>query len=439
MNSKQILDFIKHPAKLQKSEAEELQRVTEEYPYSGLLHALYLKALKNQNNYLYPKQLKRTAITVPDRKILYYWTEGEHVAELEETLDKPTLVFKAEEKKAPDTPKVEATPAKEETSIIEKTPAAPVTPQVVSKPKEPVKAAETTKTKDIDLAGLPASVRETVLRARRIREQIGKKYDDENAEPKPESSGLKQEAIPEQEEVSIAESPKVEEPSEPLEVAVTPEPTQAPEPEKIEEPTEEEQEPILEVEFTQVVEEKVTEEEPEPIPESQPERPEVEMHSFLDWLSGAESDEQFSEKSEIETNFELETEPDIQSEKEELASEDVLREQESLDAEEQTGPIDTEEKPSTEQVKEMYDTFMESRPKTKLSFRAEGKPVDAASLGTSPYSQYITETLAQIYVKQKLYDRALNAYEILRLKYPEKSGFFAGRIAEIKQILNENN
>ncbi len=82
---------------------------------------------------------------------------------------------------------------------------------------------------------------------------------------------------------------------------------------------------------------------------------------------------------------------------------------------------------------------MESRPKPRLSFKAEDKPVDTASLGTSDYSHYITETLAQIYIQQKLYDRALNAYEILRLKYPEKSSFFAARISEIKQILNEND
>ncbi len=94
MNSKQVIEFIENPGRLQKAEAEELQRVTEEYPYSGVLQALYLKALKNQNNYLYPKQLKRTAIAVPDRKLLYHWAEGE-VAIPEE--DTPRIVFKVEE------------------------------------------------------------------------------------------------------------------------------------------------------------------------------------------------------------------------------------------------------------------------------------------------------------------------------------------------------
>ena len=47
-----------------------------------------------------------------------------------------------------------------------------------------------------------------------------------------------------------------------------------------------------------------------------------------------------------------------------------------------------------------------------------------------------TETLAEIYVEQGHYQRAIQAYEILCLKYPKKSGFFANRIEEIKNKLN---
>ena len=47
-----------------------------------------------------------------------------------------------------------------------------------------------------------------------------------------------------------------------------------------------------------------------------------------------------------------------------------------------------------------------------------------------------TETLAEIYVEQGHYQRAIQAYRILCLKYPKKSGFFADRIKEIKNKLN---
>ena len=43
-----------------------------------------------------------------------------------------------------------------------------------------------------------------------------------------------------------------------------------------------------------------------------------------------------------------------------------------------------------------------------------------------------TETLAKIYVEQEHYKRAIQTYEILCLKYPKKSGFFADQIQKIK-------
>ena len=44
-----------------------------------------------------------------------------------------------------------------------------------------------------------------------------------------------------------------------------------------------------------------------------------------------------------------------------------------------------------------------------------------------------TETLAKIYAEQGHYERAIQAYKILCLKYPKKSGFFADQIDFLKQ------
>jgi len=50
--------------------------------------------------------------------------------------------------------------------------------------------------------------------------------------------------------------------------------------------------------------------------------------------------------------------------------------------------------------------------------------------------EIITETLAMIYFQQKKYDKALDAFRKLSLKYPEKSIYFATRIEEIEKLKN---
>ena len=50
--------------------------------------------------------------------------------------------------------------------------------------------------------------------------------------------------------------------------------------------------------------------------------------------------------------------------------------------------------------------------------------------------EFVTETLAMIYLQQKKYGKALHAFEKLSLKYPEKSVYFASRIKEIEELRN---
>ena len=51
-------------------------------------------------------------------------------------------------------------------------------------------------------------------------------------------------------------------------------------------------------------------------------------------------------------------------------------------------------------------------------------------------SHLMTETLAQLYVEQKLYTKAIQAYKILQEKHPEKTEEFEERIEEIKKSRN---
>jgi len=51
-----------------------------------------------------------------------------------------------------------------------------------------------------------------------------------------------------------------------------------------------------------------------------------------------------------------------------------------------------------------------------------------------PSSSLMTETLARVYMEQKRYDKAIQAFKILILNNPEKSTFFADQIQEIERL-----
>ncbi len=94
------------------------------------------------------------------------------------------------------------------------------------------------------------------------------------------------------------------------------------------------------------------------------------------------------------------------------------------------------EEESKKKKLELIDKFIENKPKITPIAKNATAPVIEPITEDTPY--LMTETLARVYLEQKKYSKAIQAYEILILKYPEKSSFFADRISDIK-ILQENN
>ncbi len=60
--------------------------------------------------------------------------------------------------------------------------------------------------------------------------------------------------------------------------------------------------------------------------------------------------------------------------------------------------------------------------------------IDSAVKQEFNSEELMTETLAKVLVKQKKYKKAISAYKILSLKYPEKNVFFTWQIQEIKKL-----
>lgn len=87
---------------------------------------------------------------------------------------------------------------------------------------------------------------------------------------------------------------------------------------------------------------------------------------------------------------------------------------------------------------DLIDKFIETSP--KISPLKQGAITTINHEPNKDDNSYLmTETLARVYLEQKKYQRAIQAYEILILKYPEKSSFFADRIADIKVLQQNNN
>ncbi|WP_339687668.1 hypothetical protein [uncultured Nonlabens sp.] len=78
------------------------------------------------------------------------------------------------------------------------------------------------------------------------------------------------------------------------------------------------------------------------------------------------------------------------------------------------------------------DQFLAEKPKIKPR-KSSSNPVNITNHYQDP-SQFMTETLAKVYLAQKNYSKALKAYEVLVLQHPEKSAFFADQIQEIKNL-----
>ena len=75
MNAKKLKEYFEDPSSIDADALIALKQAVQDFPFSGALHMLYLKALQEKDSYLLPAQIKRSAVSVPDRSRLKAWYE----------------------------------------------------------------------------------------------------------------------------------------------------------------------------------------------------------------------------------------------------------------------------------------------------------------------------------------------------------------------------
>lgn len=80
----------------------------------------------------------------------------------------------------------------------------------------------------------------------------------------------------------------------------------------------------------------------------------------------------------------------------------------------------------------MINDFIEKNPKIRSS--KTSLDIKNDNLIFNEQETLMTETLAEIYLSQNNFDKAIQSYKILSLKYPEKNVFFAGQILKIRKL-----
>ncbi len=104
----------------------------------------------------------------------------------------------------------------------------------------------------------------------------------------------------------------------------------------------------------------------------------------------------------------------------------------------ETQPTTSEVNFEKQKKNELINKFIQANPRIPQIKHDTPIPGTFYEPSKADNSMLMTETLARVYLEQKKYQKAIQAYEILILKYPEKSSFFADRILDIKNLQQNN-
>jgi tetratricopeptide (TPR) repeat protein len=418
MNVKDYTFLLNKPDAISKKQTEELGAVLNEFPYFQSARALRLKGLYDQNSFKYNYALKVTAAHTTDRSVLFDFITSATFTSVQnqfhEDQTQNTLYSEVLEEEnissSTATEAVESDSVSEKTVLIEKTILNSIETTNLPSFEEP-------ETSNPDAVTLTLDDFEPIAQS-----------------PILSTSDLNENTVVD--ESSVSENKDTEEIAQ-VQEEIAENIEQAVENDEIsvfipQEPAEEAHDTIVDIPVADVMPSIDEEQEEEP-QEDTPfvfksvknieENLEIgkpidfsinETHSFQEWLQLARTKPIDRSKVEAITALPNETKDTAVS-----------------------GRVPTADDPKKKK-EEIINKFIETNPKISPIRQTPITPAVQLNAKEEDNSYLMTETLARVYLEQKKYTKAIQAYEILILKYPEKISFFADRISDIK-ILQQNN
>ena len=407
MNITEYIYLINKPEAVNEKQTAVLEKIVQEFPYFQSARALYLKGLYNQNSFKYNYVLKVTAAHTADRSILFDFITSDtfvsvHKELLEQKLSDIAAITVTESEIVE--PKLEVRENSVEQSILSSIKEAGQDFEIV---------ADAT---DFDVEQIPAELATELEPA--VVEEI--------AESNPIESAIETQTAPVAETIPTPEF-EIEVPADPSASELAKQIVF----ERVPEEIIEEQVPA---EFEKVadtpaeadpkrMESEANLEIGKPLEFSKDER-----HSFQEWL-------QLSKFKPIDRTTTPSDSVIPSADETPAPVERIVSEMTQETAEPEISDPDLEK----QKKNDLIDRFIETSPKIPpVKHDAPLSPSVIVEPSMADNTYLMTETLARVYLEQKKYNKAIQAYQILILKYPEKSSFFADRILDIKNLQQNN-